>query len=243
MSMDIPTSQPPYVPPPLPTLTPPDNRIRNLVIAVVVSVVIVCMGLVVIAEFANRDRIGKSDYPVKNFADAIIELGIGPVPQWNRLNGNSFTIYLPGRFEPLSGSMHPTPPDLSGGQVLLIAADTDSILFGTNIMVMVLPAARGMTAGDYVRGTADEMKRGGYQIKDKSAYDLSGRSVGRLIYETTTFSAQLASGVQFATIEDGTLWVIVGTVPSRDLNNWLPVIEEIMRKFEVGGMNGLDTSA
>ena len=51
------------------------------------------------------------------------------------------------------------------------------------------------------------------------------------------------SGVQFATIEDGTLWVIVGTVPSRDLNNWLPVIEEIMRKFEVGGMNGLDTSA
>jgi hypothetical protein len=240
MSIDIPTpSQQPYPPP---ASKPPDNRSRNLLMAVVVSVVIVCIGLFVVAQLANRDKIGKSDYPVKSFAVARTKLGIEPVPQWQSFDGSDFTVYLPKRFEPLSDSVQPSPPDLSGGQVLLIAADTANTTFGTNIMLMAMPASSDMTPGKYAWGTADEMKKGGYQIKDKSAYDLSGRSVGRLIYETTTLSGQLAAGVQFAIIENDTLWVIIGTVPSRDLSNWLPVLQEIMLRFRIGNMYGLDTS-
>jgi hypothetical protein len=240
MSFDIPTSQPPYAPPVRP---PADNRSRNLVMAVVISLMIVCGGLTVIAQFINRDRIGKSNYPVKNFSSAMMLLGIEPPPQWEFFEGRDFTIYLPGRFELLSTAEQPPTPDLHGGQVRMMARDTASFLFGTNIIVMSMAASADVTPGDYVWSTADLMKKGGYQIKDKSAYELDGRSIGRLIYETATPYGQRAAGIQFAYVEDGTLWVIVGTVAGSDLDNWLPVLQEIARRFEVrpAGMDGFNT--
>ena len=160
--------------------------------------------------------------------------------QWNRLAGDGFTIYLPGRFEPLGDAGQPTAPDLHGGQVRLIVVDTDNALVATNIMVMALPASPGMTPGKYVLGTADELKRSGYQVEDKSVYELSGRSVGRLIYENTSLFGQRVSGVEFAYVNGETLWVIMGAVPSRDLENWLPVLEVITGRFGVrpAGLDG-----
>jgi hypothetical protein len=241
MSFDIPTSPPPYVPP---ARRSPDNRSRNVAFAVVVSLVIVCGGLTVIAQLANYDRIGPSDYPVRNFSTAMMLLGIEPPPQWQPFEAHDFTIYLPGRFEPLSAAEQPPATDLHGGQVRLMARDTASLLFGTNIIVMSMAASSGVTPGKYVWNTAALMKKDGYRIKDKSAYQLDGRSVGRLIYETTTPYGQRAAGMQFAYVEDGTLWVIAGTVSSSDLDNWLPVLQEIARRFEVrpAGMDGFDIS-
>ena len=125
-----------------------------------------------------------------------------------------------------------------------MARDTASLLFGTNIILMSMAASSGVTPGKYVWNTAALMKKEGYQIKDKSAYQLDGRAVGRLIYETTTPGGQHATGMQFVYVEDGTLWVIVGTVSNSDLDNWLPVIQEIARRFEVrpAGMEGFDIS-
>lgn len=241
MSFDIPKSPSPYLPPARPS---PDHRSRNVALAVVVSLVIVCGGLMVIAQFANYDKIGPSDYPVRDFSTAMMLLGIEPPRQWQPFETHDFTIYLPGRFEPLSTAEQPPAPDLHGGQVRLMARDTASLLFGTNIILMSMAASSGVTPGKYVWNTAALMKKEGYQIKDKSAYQLDGRAVGRLIYETTTPGGQHATGMQFVYVEDGTLWVIVGTVSNSDLDNWLPVIQEIARRFEVrpAGMEGFDIS-
>jgi hypothetical protein len=235
MSMDLPRNPPPVSPVPAPDSP---SRSRNLGIAVVVSLVIVCVGLSALAQLRKQNaEVGRSDYPVADFSSAAQALEVEPVAEWSRVEGDGFLIYLPERLNPLGEAavkqmVSGSNVDLASAKVLLIAVDADASRSGTNLTVSTIPSSGDMSPSKYVSGVANEMKAQGYSIKDKSVYELEGRRVGRLIYETTSAWGYRSSGVQFMCTQDQTIWVITGTVMSAELHDWLPVLETIAGRFE-----------
>jgi hypothetical protein len=235
MSMNMPRNPSPVSPMPAPDSA---SRSRNLGIAVMVSLVIVCVGLYALARLKQNDsEVGRSDYPVADFISAAQALEVEPVAEWSRVEGDGFSIYLPERLNPLDEVEFRQMVSASivgsqGATMLMMAVDADLTQFGTNVMVSAIPISGDMSPGTYVSGVADEMKAQGYSIKDKSVYELEGRSVGRLIYEATTAQGHRASGVQFAYPEGQTIWVVTGTALSAELHDWLPVFEAIAGRLE-----------
>lgn len=121
-----PPSSPSLPPPPPRTQGPPpppkDNKTRNYFLAVIVSVIIVCIALMAVArslesEIEQRDRdatnfyesfredplvsearllrLTTSDYPIGSFTEAAQALGIEPVDEWQTFAHGNVNIRLP----------------------------------------------------------------------------------------------------------------------------------------------------
>jgi hypothetical protein len=213
-------------------------RCRNHVIAALVLVMIGVGLLLLVADFQHQgEEIGESLDPDQDFRGAAHALEIEPVAEWRMVKGDGFFLYLPQRLEPLSEAefehiIGASVVDSSSARTVLMALDSHRTRFGTNVTVTAISVADTITPGEYVVSVASEIQIEGYSIKDQSVYQLEGRSVGRLIYETTTAQGHRASGVQFAYTEGRTVWVVTGTALSAELHDWLPIFETIARRFE-----------
>jgi hypothetical protein len=211
---------------------------RNRIIATLVSAAIVVGLLLLVADFQHQgEEIGESRDSNQDFGSATRVLEVEPAAEWRVVQGDGFSIYLPQRLEPLSAAEFEritgaSMIDLSGAKTMVMALDAHRARFGTNVTLTAIPVADNMTPGEYVSSVASEIKTDGYSIKDQSVYELEGRSVGRLIYETTTAQGHRASGVQFAYAEGRTIWVVTCTALSAELHDWLPVFETIASRFE-----------
>jgi hypothetical protein len=211
---------------------------RNHVAAALVSVMIGLGLLLLIADFQHQgEEIGESLDSNQDFGGAARALEVEPAAEWHMVKGDGFSLYLPQRLEPLNGAefehiIGASTVDPNSARTVLMALDSRRTHFGTNVTVTAISVADTITPGEYVASVAGEIQTDGYSIKDQLVYQLEGRSVGRLIYETTTAQGHRASGVQFAYTEGRTIWVVTGTVLSAELHDWLPVFETIAGRFE-----------
>ena len=222
------------------------SKTQNYILAAIVSLIIVCVGLAFVANQINNnetpedtDQLEKSDYPVKPFASAAETLEIETINQWTVYPGEGFTITLPERLEIMSDdefqammeAANYAQPDDS--QFYLMALDADATLNGVNITLNSIKTTGGMTPDNYVTGTANEFEAAQYTVDDVSAYELGGNRVGRLIYSRPSTQAGSLTGVQFAFIQNRTIWVVTGTGVSAEFEDWLPIFEAIAREFEI----------
>ena len=211
------------------------KRSRNLGLAVVVSFVIVCIALTVIAQLAKREHY-PSGYKPMAFEAAAQSLGIEPVAEWQPTEGDGFSVALPARLQVLDDAQFQMMVSGASGDVQgtirVLAIDTQNTSFGRSVMISAIPTTQSMTASQFVSGTAGEFKKGGYTIKDVTSYRAGDRRMGRLIYEGTTLFGH-KTGVQIATIHDNTIWVVTGTVQSWELDVWVPMFEAIATTLEL----------
>lgn len=231
-----PPAPPPAVPPPPPQAGGDSaQRSRNLGLTVVISFVIVCIALTIIAQIAKKEQY-PSGYKPMAFEAAAQMLGIEPVAEWQSIEGAGFSVALPARLQVLDDAQLQTmvsgADDDVQGTIRVLAIDTQNTSFGRNLMLSAIPTTGSMTASKFVSGTAGEFKKGGYTIKDVTSYRAGDRRMGRLIYEGTTLFGQ-KTGMQIATIHDTTIWVVTGTVQSWELDVWVPVFEMIATTLEL----------
>jgi hypothetical protein len=218
------------------------TKTERYILAVVVSVIFVCLNLYVWAMMTGEDTnddddqtLERSDYPVKSYASADETLGIGPTSAWIDHAGSGFTLTLPQRLRPVDQAT--LDGMLAGSQtsqhVLMLAMDEDSTTNGVNVTVSRIPTDSTMTPDIYVSGVADEMRGAKFTVDDVAAYSLGRQRFGRLIYSQESSVVGLITGVQFAFVENGNIWVINGAGISEYFDDWLPVFQVIAREFEL----------
>jgi hypothetical protein len=227
------------------------NRWTRYATAVFISIIIVCAALAFLGRLFENDKIGESDYPIKDFTLAASALDVEPVDEWRTETGRGFSASLPERLRVATESetqdftgmvvsmgdeLFDTEVDfdeaMNEDNLMILVLDQSYLVGGINITIARLAGSGTESMSYYVKGISDQFKPLGATITDRSVYTLGGKEMGRIIIQMEVVGIGV-SGVQFLRKDSRSVWAITGSAPSADFENWLPIFETVAREFEI----------